>query len=106
MVPPTPRIEYFNDRRLRATTNPRTLNQSTIQLAIMSDWQVGGSNPFKSIKMLAVLYSGVPERIDNFDPVKISLIVGHYNTAIGLGNGRDNRVQSTSWAARRFPLCH
>ncbi len=53
---------------------------------------VGGSIRFKSIKLLVVLYSGVPERIDNFDPVKNSLIVGHDNTAIGQGNSCDNRV--------------
>lgn len=42
------------------------------------------------------------ERIDNFDPVEISLIVCYDNTAIGLGNGRNNGVQSTSRAASLF----
>ncbi len=44
--------------------------------------------------------------IDNVDPLKISLIVGDNDAAVGLRNGSYDRAQGTPTAAGRLSVCH
>lgn len=44
--------------------------------------------------------------VDDFDAVKISLIVGDDDAAIGLNDGRDDCVERTLRASACFCFCH
>jgi hypothetical protein len=86
---------------LRCNCTPLDKNQPEI-----FQMRVVGSDPFNS-ETTAIISDFVSVKgIDNFDPLKISLVIGHNKTAIRLSNRRQDHIQGTSWAARRLPMCH
>ena len=67
---------------------------------------VAGPYLFKSETLATDLDYGRTEWIDNVDSLKISLIIGDNDAAVGLRNGSHDCVQGTPWAARRLSACH
>jgi len=45
-------------------------------------------------------------RLDNFDPLKLSLVVGDNVTSVGLSDGGHDGIHGTSRGAGCLSLCH
>jgi hypothetical protein len=48
--------------------------------------------PSRAITLAIISDCACAEGIDNFDPLKISLIIGHNNAAVGLSDGSHDHV--------------